>query len=174
MSISCILIAIAFSVTAVALSAEIEIRKEPPFTYACLECSGPSSQITVQISKFIGAIYNQRLAPTGKLFFLFYDNPGEVSEADDVKWAVALPISEHAMVTEPLVKEEFRYPDVAYYLHKGPYEKSTGAYVEILRQIAEKGYVAAGPTIQRHLDDPNKTDPEDLRTEIIIPVEIKR
>lgn len=173
MFIFCISIAVMFSLISLAISDEIEIRKETPFTYVCLECSGPSSQILPQITQFIGAVYKQRLVPTGKLLFLFYDNPGVISSADDVRWEVALPVSEDALVSEPLTKKEYNYTETAYFLFKGPYEQLTGTYSWLMDQIEAKGYKASGPTMQRHLDDPNQTKPEDLRTEMIIPIEKK-
>jgi effector-binding domain-containing protein len=151
-------------------SKDVQIKKNDPFTYAYLDCSGPSSQTVMQINEFIGTFYKQRLMPTGKLFFLFYDFPGEVNEAENVRWAIGLPVSENSEIKEPLKKGEFKFPEIAYSLYKGPYEKSSDTYFKVLEYIKEKGYIPAGPAIQRHLDDPNKIEPENLRTEIIIPV----
>lgn len=159
-----------FIIAAVFSKDVIEIREQAPFTYACLDCSGPSSQTQPQIVQFINAFYQQKLMPAGKLFFLYYDYPGEVDSADNVRWAVCIPINETASVSAPLKKCKFDYSKVAYCLCLGPYEKSGAAYFEMLKFIEENGYKPAGPTLQSHLDDPNKSEPEKLRTEMMIPI----
>lgn len=153
---------------------EVEIRDQEPFYYAYLESNGPSSQIIPRINEFIAACYVQKIVPRGKLFFLYHDFPGEVKNADEVRWTVALPVDEKIKVSEPLNKGEFRFDQIAYYLCKGPYEKSGAGYFKVLDYLKKNGLAPVGPAIQRNLDDPGKTDSANLRTEIIIPVKTKK
>jgi effector-binding domain-containing protein len=164
-----IVLAFVFTVTAGAFAQEVQIKDETPFTYASLECAGSYNLIPAKIGEFMGEFFKQGLIPMGSFFGLYFNSPAEVKEAD-LKWSIGFPIQNDATVKEPLKKAEFKYEKVAYYLYKGPVEKVGDVYPVVFKQIAEKGYAAAGPVMENYLDDPNNTKPEDLRTEIIIPV----
>jgi effector-binding domain-containing protein len=63
---------------------------------------------------------------------------------------------------------------MAVYLYVGPYEKSAGAYTKIMEFIEKSGFKAAGPIMEKYLDmNPQAVKPEELRTEINVPVEKK-
>jgi AraC family transcriptional regulator len=169
MKINRILIAAMVIFATIAFSQEVQIKDETPFTYASLECAGSYNLIPAKIEEFMGEFFKQGLIPMGSFFGLYLNSPAEVKEAD-LKWLIGFPIQNEAAVKEPLKKAEFKYEKVAYYLYKGPFEKVGDVYPVVFKQIAEKGYAAAGPVMENYLDDPNNTKPEDLRTEIIIPV----
>ena len=169
MKINYLLVAAMLIFSVVAFSEEVVIKDQPPFTYAYFECSGSYSQIPAKIGEFMGAFFKQGLTPTGALMGQYFNSPGEVAEAD-LKWAIGMPVAKDAAVKEPLKKGEFKHPLIAFYLYKGPYEKIGTAYDILFKQIAEQGYTAAGPVMENYLDDPYTTKPEDIRTEIIVPV----
>lgn len=55
-------------------------------------------------------------------------------------------------------------------IHTGPYEGSGAMYGEMMTWIEASGYAVAGPIMEKYLSDPNSTKPEDLKTEIWVPV----
>ena len=169
MKINYFLVAAMLIFSIIAFSEEIVIKDQTPFTYAYIECSGSYSQIPAKIGEFMGAFFKQGLTPSGALLGLYFNSPGVVAEAD-LKWAIGIPVATDAAIKEPLKKGEFKHTVIAYYLYKGPFEKVGEAYDKVFKQIAEKGYIPAGPVMENYLDDPYKTKPEDLRTEIIVPV----
>jgi len=158
-----------FAIAAGAFTQEVQIKNETPFTYAYLECSGSYNLIPAKIGEFMGEFFKQGLVPSGSFFGLYLNSPDEVKEAD-LKWLIGFPVQNDAAVKEPLKKAEFKYEKVAYYLYKGPFEKIGDAFGLIFKFIGENGYKPAGPVMERYLDDPSSTKPEDLRTEIIVPV----
>lgn len=169
MKIKYFLLAAVLIFATAAFSQEIQIKDKAPFTYAYLECSGSWQQIPVKIGEFIGEFFKQGLTPAGELFGMYFNSLDEVSEAD-LKWYVGFAIPDKSEVKEPLKKGEYKFSKIAHYVYTGPYDKVGDTYMMIFKQIAEKGYVPAGPVMENYLNDPSNTKPEELRTEIIIPV----
>jgi len=61
-------------------------------------------------------------------------------------------VAADAPVAAPLEKGEYNFTQVVYYLYVGPYDKVEYAYGKIASFIDQKGYKAAGPSIERYLD----------------------
>jgi len=79
-----------------------------------------------------------------------------------------------AAVAAPLLKGECKATKMAVYLYVGPYEKVGDAYGKVFQFIEQNGYKMAGPAMEKYLDmNPQAVKPEDLKTEINVPVEKK-
>ena len=154
-----------------ALSAqEVVIQDATPFTYAYMECSGPYSQIPAKIGLFMPEFFKQNLMPAGNFFAMYLNAPGQVKE-EELQWRLAFPVAAESAMAAPLLKGECKATQMAVYLHVGPYDKVGDAYVKIFAFIEKSGYKMAGPTIEKYLDmDPMAVKPEELRTEIHVPV----
>ena len=64
------------------------------------------------------------------------------------------------------------YAACAAVLHKGPYEGLPGAYEALAAWMAQHPeYRICGPAIDRYLNDPDTTPPEELCTGVLFPVE---
>jgi effector-binding domain-containing protein len=152
---------------------EVTIQNTVPFTYAYLECSGSYQQIPAKIAVFMPEFFKQNLMPTGNFFGMYLNAPGQVKE-EELQWRLGFPVAGEAAVAAPLQKGECKATKIAVYLYIGPYEKVGDAYVKIFQFIGQNGYKAAGPTMEKYLDmNPEAIKPEDLSTEINIPVEKK-
>jgi effector-binding domain-containing protein len=152
---------------------EVAIQDSVPFTYAYLECKGSYGQIPAKVGEFMGIFFKQGLTPLGNFFGLYLNSPGVVKE-EDLQWRLGFPVEAEATVAAPLQKGECAYTKMAVYLYVGPYEKSADAYVKIMEFIEKSGYKAAGPVMEKYLDmNPQAVKPEELRTEINVPVEKK-
>ena len=151
----------------------IEVRDLEPITYAGLDCAGPYSMISAKITEFMGAFFGQGLTPTGGMLTIYHNRPGPGVSENDLKWTIGMPISPAAAPAAPLVKGVFNYPKVAYCLYVGPYEKIYQPYAEMAAYIETKGLKVAGPVMEIYLNNPQNVAPEQLRTEIYMPVEKK-
>lgn len=152
---------------------EVVIQDATPFTYAYLECSGSYSQIPAKIGMFMQEFFKQNLMPAGNFFGMYLNAPGQVKE-EELQWRLGFPVPADAAVAAPLLKGECKATKMAVYLYVGPYEKVGSAYGKMFEFIAKGGFKAAGPTMEKYLDmDPAAVKPEDLKTEINIPVEKK-
>lgn len=64
------------------------------------------------------------------------------------------------------------YASCATVIHKGPYDGIPGAYEALAAWMAQHPeYRICGPAIDRYLNDPDTTPPEELETGILFPVE---
>jgi len=152
---------------------EIVIQDTVPFTYAYLECRGSYAQIPARIGVFMPEFFKQNLMPVGNFFGMYLNAPGQVKE-EELQWRLGFPVAADSAVTAPLAKGECKATKIAVYLHVGPYDKVGDAYAKIFEFIGKNGYKAAGPPMEKYLDmDPMAVKPEELRTEINVPVEKK-
>ena len=152
---------------------EVMIQDTAPFTYAYLECSGSYEQIPAKIGLFMPEFFKQNLMPAGNFFGMYLNSPGQVKE-EELQWRLGFPIAADSAVAAPLQKGECKATKIAVYQYVGPYEKVGDAYGKIFAYIEQNGYKIAGPCIEQYLDmDPSAVKPEELRTEINIPVEKK-
>jgi effector-binding domain-containing protein len=152
---------------------EVVIQDTAPFSYAYLECSGSYGQIPAKIGEFMPEFFKQNLMPTGNFFGMYLNAPGQVKE-EELQWRLGFPVAAESVVAAPLLKGECKATKMAVYLYVGPYEKVGAAYGKIFEFIAKSGFKAVGPTMEKYLDmDPTAVKPEELRTEINIPVEKK-
>jgi len=56
-------------------------------------------------------------------------------------------------------------------IHKGPYEKCEKAYDEIFQWIIDNGYGVSGPVREVYTNDQEVVEPEELITEVYVPIE---
>jgi DNA gyrase inhibitor GyrI len=118
-------------------------------------------------------ISKQQVLGDGAPFGLYLNSPREVKSEAELRWLVGMPIPEAATVAVPLKKGAFNFAKVARYLYTGPYDKSAEAYAKIMQYLEANGYRPAGPVMEQYWNDPLTVKPEQLMTEIIIPVEKK-
>lgn len=155
------------------MSQEVVIRDSSPFTYAYLECKGSYSQIPAKIQEFMAAFFRQKLTPTGGFFGMYFNSPSQVKE-EELLWRLGFPVAADAVMAAPLQKSEFNFSKVAFYLYIGPYDKVEYAYGKIAAYCDLNGYRTVGPCIEKYLDmNPQAVKPEELRTEVLVPVEKK-
>ena len=113
--------------------------------------------------------FKQGQQPSGPLMGM-YLNYAQDTKAEDLKWQIAMAVSPEARVTPPLKKASFPGQKVIALMRKGPYDTVGESYELLFGIIAEKGYEGNGPAIERYFSDPATTPPQDILTEILIPV----
>lgn len=168
---SCFVLVLACA--AAAFGQEIEVRDLEPITYAGLECTGPFTLITDKIMEFMGAFFGQGLTPTGGVLTIYYNRPGPGVAENDLKWTIGMPISPTTAPAAPLMKGVFEYPKVVFSLHVGLYEKLHETYARMTAYMEADEWKAAGPVMEMYLNNPQQVAPEQLQTEIYMPVEKK-
>ncbi|MBN2199164.1 MAG: GyrI-like domain-containing protein [Candidatus Aminicenantes bacterium] len=153
---------------AVPAAEEFTVKDVAPFLYCSLPCKGPFTSMQQNIELLFYSMTSQSLAPLGPMLGVYYNDP-ETTKAENLKWEIGFPVSE-TNVLEPLVLKQWTFTTVVEALHIGPYETSSAKYAEIMAWIEANGYSVAGPIMEKYLSDPNSTRPEDLKTEIWVPV----
>jgi effector-binding domain-containing protein len=129
------------------------------------------------IGKLIGDLMSIIISPenqrnfvkiTGPFMTVYHDQDYK-EEGADIE--VAIPITGRVVVDDSSVEVKNLNPrKVVSLIHKGPYEKIAEGYEAILSYVQEKDYVITGPMMDLYLNDPNSTEPEEIMTEIQIPI----
>ena len=86
------------------------------------------------------------------------------------KAALSLPKNPNAYI-EGLTKEELPSAKYAKFLLKGPYDNLWLAFDKAFQIVTESSHeFSEGPCLENYLNDPQITPPEELLTEILIPI----
>lgn len=102
---------------------------------------------------------------------IYYDDP-DVTEPDKQRADVCFVPKQQLKGTNELSVKQIEGGKYAIYLYKGTYQKLGIVYDTIYgKYIPEGGYqLDARPMFERYLNDPQETNPEDLLTEIYVPI----
>lgn len=135
------------------------------------QVKGSLDQTQTIITQVLQEAKNLQLQVIGPPLGFYENSPAEVKPAD-LNWAIAMPIKEK---TEVQLPEGYEFEVMASFeaavtTVTGPYSEMGKAYSLIYKWIGENKYVPNGPTMERWLNDPASTPPEQLQSEIIIPV----
>ncbi|MCK5056234.1 MAG: GyrI-like domain-containing protein [Candidatus Aminicenantes bacterium] len=151
---------------------EVVIKDMEPFSYAAMDFTGSFEKMEQSIGLFMKEFFKQGLQPAGPVLGVYYNDPSQVKE-EDLKWAVGFSVAKDTKVQAPLKKVETTFKKAAVYLYTGPYEKMDKAYEKIFKYIEDKGCKMVWPCYDKYLNNPQTVKPEELKTEIIVPVEKK-
>jgi AraC family transcriptional regulator len=126
--------------------------------------------MTAKIRKYIETKGAQIAGPP---MFVCHETPKEVVKVNlqhnaDVE--VVIPVVSPIEGDDEIACYELPGGPMARITHQGPYERSATAYKKLFAWIAENHRKVAGPTREVYLTDPRKVPPEELLTEIYVPV----
>jgi effector-binding domain-containing protein len=157
----------------VSVTQAVTLQPVEAFVYFCIHHKGPFTEVQEVIGKLMQEAASQNIIPAGALIGVYHNNPAEV-KPEDLEWEMGFPVTEQALVQPPLERREWNFTQVAASLHKGSYETTGETVGKILEWMESNGYSQAGPILERYLDmNPSEVKPEDLKTEIWIPVKKK-
>ena len=101
---------------------------------------------------------------------IYHDNPMDVAP-EDLRSTVGCITTEAAEAEGDFHIEIIEPRTEAVILHRGPHEETGSTYDLLVDHINREGYSIAGPPMELFLNDWTDTPPEQLLTEIRIPVE---
>jgi len=151
---------------------QVEIKDGTPFQYMFMDFSGSHYLIPEKIPVFFQEIREQELVNiiSSDLFGIYFDFDAQVTGVDTV-WGLGFKMVKDTMVYLPLKKAQYDYEKFARMIHVGPYEMVDLTYSKMIPYIEENDMEVIGPPVETWLDeDPSQVNPENLRTEVIIPV----
>lgn len=124
-----------------------------------------------QIMKFI---YSNKLMKTGvRMFGISHDDPN-VTEPNNIRYDACVDIDANIEEEVNLRKLTVSGGNYAKFLHKGPYDKFRETYGYIFNKwLPESNHkLRDNPCFEIYLNkDPRRTKPENLKTEIYVPIE---
>jgi AraC family transcriptional regulator len=155
----------------------VHLKHTEPRTIATMRHTGSFNAIPPVIGKLMGEITSGGHLVAGTVMTVFYSDPGQVAE-EELVWEVWVPVARPGTFGGAEDDEMgFKYLDVmfvAYTYHIGPYENVAQSYDLLFRWAARNQYKIVGPPVEVYWSDPVETPPEQLVTEIWLPVEEKK
>lgn len=84
---------------------------------------------------------------------------------------VAAPIADKIPETDEIKCYTLPGGKMAKTVHKGPYEDCGPTYEKLFKWLEENGKKITGPTREAYLNDPREVAPEEILTEIYVPID---
>lgn len=151
---------------------EVTIRDMPRTRLASLPHRGPYNTIAKAFEQLSATFNARNLWPEVRgLAAIYYDDIGAVP-AEDLRSAAAFVVDDAFEMPEGLEEAHISAGRLAVLLHEGPYSGLPHSWDNLYRNwLPVSGEtIADAPPFELYLNDPRQTAPEDLRTEICVPL----
>jgi AraC family transcriptional regulator len=151
----------------------VELEQLPEWRVAGLSHRGAYHRISEAFER-LGPIAGAAglFGPTSLMVAVYQDDPACTVE-DDLRSIAGLRVPDHAAVPNTLA--EVRIPSGRYAkaVHRGSYKGLGDAWAWLTGQwLPQSGYRMAGsPSFEVYRNDPRTTDPDQLLTELFIPLQ---
>lgn len=150
----------------------IDIRKLAPMRVAFLRHVGPYDEVGRTWERLCDWAGERCLfGPDVKYFGASYDDP-EITPTDKLRYDACLTVGAEVEGEGEIGVRTIWWGEYAVTLHEGPYSGLSETYAEIIgRRLPSKGHEPGpAPCLEFYLNDPDSTEPEDLLTEIWVPI----
>ncbi|MCK4395876.1 GyrI-like domain-containing protein [candidate division WOR-3 bacterium] len=151
---------------------EISIKETTPLTVVYLEKKGPYAETGKSMEELFALIEKKDVKLSGAPMGMYYDDPEKV-KSEETRYEVLCPFEGEFKGDEELRVKELPAQKVACVLYTGPYDKCAPTYKKLFGWIAGQNLVPTGAPVEKYLNDPSKVKPEELKTEILVPVKSK-
>jgi AraC family transcriptional regulator len=141
-------------------------------TVVYLEKKGPYGETGKAMEELYTLLGKKELKPRNYPMACYYDDPNTV-DPKETKYEVFTEFVGEFKGDKDLKVKEIPAQKMAKMLYVGPYEKCEPAYKELYGWIAKNNYEICGPSYEKYLNDPSKVAPEELKTEILVPIKAK-
>jgi effector-binding domain-containing protein len=136
--------------------------------------TGSYQVIPELLMQVIGYIVSENITIAGPPVFICHETSPEcVKEAAEKGTAVvevAWPVGGNAKASGDIRAYTLPGGKMVRTVHKGPYAECEPTYLNVFAWIAENGLTITGPVREVYPNDPREVQPEDIITEIYIPV----
>lgn len=151
---------------------DARIERVEPMRVAFMRHVGPYSEVGQLWQRFCGWVGMHGLfGPNTKLLGLCHDDP-EVTPPDKIRYDACVVVDESVLPEGDVGVQEIAGGEYAVTTHSGPYEKLSETYGALCGQWlpANNREPAAAPCFEVYRNDPSTTPPEELLTDIHVPV----
>jgi len=152
---------------------KIELRRIAPIRVAFVRHVGPYDQVGTVWEKLCSWAGPRGLfGPDTRLFGASYDDP-EVTPPDKLRYDACITVAESTEPEGEIGVQVLGGGEYAVAIHEGPYQNLAETYAAVMGSwFAEhEREPGAAPCLEFYLNDPRTTAPEDLLTEVCVPVE---
>jgi effector-binding domain-containing protein len=116
-------------------------------------------------SAIIGYLDELGETPSGAPFAVYYN-----LDMQDLEVGIGFPVARSLPGKGEIVPGEIPAGKYAACLYTGPYSELGTAYDGLNQWVTEQGYTASGLAYEIYLDDPLKTPPQELKTQLLFPL----
>jgi effector-binding domain-containing protein len=115
------------------------------------------------IAQYLGELGEQ---PAGPPFAAYYN-----MDMQDLDVEIGVLVTKSLPGKDDIKAGEIPGGQVATCLHTGPYSEIEPAYNALSQWMKENGYEATGVAYEMYLNDPAETPPQELKTQILFPLQ---
>jgi len=154
------------------ITMDAKIVEMEDLNVAYIRHNGPYVECGTAWEALCGWAGPQRLIGPGSRFIgLCYDDP-EVTPEDKIRYDACIVVDETVEGSSPVNTKVIQGRRYATTLHKGPYTDLAKTYAQLCGQwIPQNGHeIGAKPSLEIYLNDCTTTAPEELLTEVYVPV----
>lgn len=152
---------------------EMKIVKRQPTRVAFVRHIGPYAECGEAWGKLCAwAGRRGLLGPDTTVIGISYDDP-EVTPPEKIRYDACVTVGEEVEPEGEIGVQTLKGGDYAMTVHRGPYEKLAETYGRISGEWAPQSgrVISSDPCLEVYLNDPHRTPPDQLRTEIHVPLE---
>ena len=154
-------------------SMDVSVKTIPERRVAFIRHTGPYIECGAAWSRLCQVLGPQgRLGPGADFIGLSYDDP-DVTPTDKIRYDACVVVDEDFEPSGEIGVQTVGGGLYAVTTHHGPYERLSETYAELCGQWAPAhGHaIRSAPSMEVYLNDPESTPPEDLLTDIHMPLE---
>ncbi len=151
---------------------QVELRRLPSRMLLCLRHVGPYDQVGSTWERLCDwAGPRDLIGADTEMIGASYDDP-DVTPADKLRYDACLTVPAGTVGEGEIFVRDFPGGMFATMLHEGPYQELGATYAKLYGGwLPQSGYVAADPPcVEFYLNEPETTEPEDLLTQVCIPL----
>ncbi|RJP32730.1 MAG: AraC family transcriptional regulator [Phycisphaerales bacterium] len=149
----------------------VRIETLQPQRVAFIRHVGPYEQVGYAWTRLMSWAGPRGLIGAGPPIGLAYDDP-QITPPDKLRYDACLPVASSVQGEGDVGVQDVAGGEYAVTEHVGPYERLHYTYTRLFGQwLPGSGRTPrSDPCIERYLNDPRSTPPEQLRTEVCVPV----
>ena len=148
---------------------DFEIRPTTERHTAAIRMTRPVDQIGPAMGEAFPRLYqavgSAGMEPAGMPLARYYEF-GE----EEATFECAIPLAAAFTASGDVQPSTVGGGEAAFGLHVGPYETIGQTWGALMAWVAEQGRAPAGPTWEVYVDDPGEVAPDQLRTELYVPL----
>lgn len=153
---------------------DITIVTIPPQTVLGIRKKGHYRQIAELLPEIAIHAMEKNIPITGSPMFVCHEQSKEEAMTADREGSaeieVAFPVPPGSIPGPGMSLYTLPGGRMARTIHRGPYEACEPVYLKLFAWIEEQGLKITGPIRELYLNDPREVRPEDIMTEILVPV----
>ncbi len=151
---------------------EVRVERLAPRRVAFMRHVGPYDQVGPTWGRLMGWAMTHRLPIDSSPIALVHDDP-EVTPPDRVRYDACVTIGSDFASEGEVGVQEIPGGEYAVLTHVGPYERIGGCYAYVcgLWGPPSGRELRASPAFEVYRNSPRDTNPEDLRTDVHVPLE---